>query len=135
MRRCSTIIILFFPFFKIAVPPDIIIPPDDQTLLSPEATAFNCTSIGKPRADIYWISDDKVVIKDTTDKYVLNTYIMGNCTITDPPSECVSSSRLEILKTRAVDSGEYTCVASNVAGTDSASTSLIVNGEQNVIIL
>ena len=60
---------------------------------------------------------------------------MGNCTITDPPSECVSSSRLEILKTRAVDSGEYTCVASSVAGTDSASTSLIVNGEQNVIIL
>jgi len=41
----------------------------------------------------------------------------------------VSSSRLEILKTRAVDSGEYTCVASNVAGRDDEITVLVVDGK------
>ena len=59
---------------------------------------------------------------------IITNSIMGNCTFTDPPSQCVSSSTLQILNTRAVDSGEYTCVATNVAGRDEESISLIVNG-------
>ena len=60
---------------------------------------------------------------------IITNSIMGNCTITDPPSQCVSSSTLQISNTRAVDSGEYTCVATNVAGMDDGTAQLIVNGK------
>ena len=116
-------------FIFIVVLPVITIPPDDQTVLSPEVASFNCSSTGKPRVDMYWIDRDNVLINDTTDKYILSTYTIGNCTITDPPSQCVSSSTLQILNTRTVDSGEYTCVVTNEVGNYSSSTILIVNGE------
>ena len=73
------------------------------------------------------ISDNS--ISDRGVPVIITNSIMGNCTMTDPRSECVSSSKLEILKTRAVDSGEYTCVASNVAGRDDETTLLVVNGK------
>lgn len=44
-------------------------------------------------------------------------------------SQCVSSSTLQIVSTTAVDSGEYTCVANNVAGSDAGTAQLIVNGK------
>jgi len=47
----------------------------------------------------------------------------------DIPILCNSSSMLQILNTRAVDSGEYTCVATNNIGRDVASAQLIVNGK------
>jgi len=104
-------------------------PPSDQTVLSPDAASFNCTSTGKPRADIYWINKENIVISNSTEKYILSKYTIGNCTITDPPSQCVLFSTLRILNTKAVDSGEYTCVANNVIGNYSSTTALIVNGK------
>ena len=59
---------------------------------------------------------------------IITNSIMGNCTITDPPSQCVSSSTLQILNTRAVYSGEYTCVATNEEGIDSTSSFLDIHG-------
>ena len=47
----------------------------------------------------------------------------------DIPTLCNSSSTLQILNTRAVDSGEYTCVANNDFGRDMASAQLTVNGK------
>ena len=83
---------------------------------------------------ISWLRNNNEVINDNSLSdggvpVIITNSTMGNCTMTDPRSECVSSSRLEILKTRAVDSGEYTCVASNVAGRDDETTLLIVNGK------
>jgi len=46
----------------------------------------------------------------------------------DIPALCNSSSTLQILNTRAVDSGEYTCVAVNTIKGDTASAQLTVNG-------
>ena len=66
---------------------------------------------------------------------IITNSIMGNCTITDPPSQCVSSSTLQILNTRAVDSGEYTCVANTVAGKDEVIATLIVNGMYTISIV
>jgi len=60
---------------------------------------------------------------------IITNSTMGNCTITDPPSQCMSSSTLQILKTRAFNSGGYTCVANNVAGRDVGAAQLIVNGK------
>ena len=59
---------------------------------------------------------------------VVTNSTIGNCSITDPLSQCVSSSTLQILNTRVVDSGEYTCVATNEAGSDTATVQLIVDG-------
>ena len=69
----------------------------------------------------------KTVIGNHLGRMVSNS-VMGNCTITDPPSQCVSSSTLQILNTRAVDSGEYTCIATNEAGRNIETANLIVNG-------
>ena len=107
-------------------------PPSDQTVLSPDTVSFKCSSAGRPRADIYWISKDNIVISNTTEKFVISTYAIGNCNISDP---CMSSSTLQILNTRAVDSGEYTCVATNIVGNYSSTTILIVNGKHSICII
>ena len=107
-------------------------PPSDQTVLSPDTVSFKCSSTGRPRADIYWISKDNIVISNTTEKFVISTYAIGNCNISDP---CMSSSTLQILNTRAVDSGEYTCVATNIVGNYSSTTILIVNGKHSICII
>jgi len=60
---------------------------------------------------------------------IITNSTIGNCSITNPPSECVSSSTLQILKIRAVDSGEYNCIANNVAGNNTGAAQLIVNGK------
>jgi len=38
---------------------------------------------------------------------------VGNCTVDDPLSQCASSSTLQITDATAIDSGEYTCAATN----------------------
>ena len=115
------------------VPPNVTLPLTNTTVTSGEDVYFTCTATGKPRAVISWLrSNNKVIsnnsLSDGGVPVIITNSIMGNCTITDPPSQCVSSSRLQILNTRAVDSGEYTCVATNVAGSDRTSATLIVNG-------
>jgi len=65
---------------------------------------------------------------------IITNSTIGNCSITDPPSQCVSSNTLQILNTRVVDSREYTCVATNEAGSDAMTASLIVNGKIFCII-
>ena len=118
----------------VTVIPVITKPPTNTTVTSGEDVNFTCTATGKPRAVISWLRNNNEVINDNSLSdggvpVIITNSTMGNCTMTDPHSECVSSSRLEILKTRAVDSGEYTCVASNVAGRDGEITLLIVNGK------
>ena len=117
----------------VTVIPVITEPPANTTVTSGENVNFTCTATGKPRAVISWLRNNNEVINDNSlsdgGVPVITNSTMGNCTMTDPRSECVSSSRLAILKTRAVDSGEYTCVATNVAGRDDETTILAVNGK------
>ena len=91
------------------------------------------TATGTPRAVISWLRNNNVLISsnslsDGGVPVIITNSTIGNCSITDPPSQCVSSSTLQILNTRAVDSGEYTCVATNEAGRDTEAANLIVNG-------
>jgi len=51
------------------------------------------------------------------------------CGENDIPFLCNASSTLQIFNTRANDSGEYTCVASNDIGSDVSSANLTVNGK------
>ena len=124
----------YFHFLPTAVVPVIMQPPVHRNITSGEVVNFTCTATGKPQAVISWLRNNNEVISsnslsDGGVPVIITSSIMGNCTITDPPSQCVSSSRLQILNTRAVDSGEYTCVANNVAGMDDGTAQLIVNGK------
>ena len=115
------------------MPPHITLLPTNTIVISGEDVNFTCTATGKPQAVISWLRNYNEVISNNSLSdggvpIIIANSAIGSCSITDPPSQCVSSSTLQILKTRAVDSGEYTCVANNVAGSDEAMITLIVNG-------
>ena len=119
--------VYYSAFFSHTVFPVITQPPVDVNANLSEEVNFTCIAIAKPRATIYWVKNMKTVIGNRLGRMVSNS-VMGNCTITDPPSRCVSSSTLQILNTRAADSGEYTCVAANEVGNDTVTAQLIIDG-------
>ena len=116
--------------FPAVVP--IVEPLIDRNTTSGEDVNFTCTATGTPQAVISWFRNDNELLNNHSSDggipVVISNSVMGNCTITDPPSQCVSSSTLQILNTRTVDSGEYTCVASNEVGRDTAILNVIING-------
>jgi len=86
----------------------------------------------KPQALVYW-TRNKVIVNETV-QYLINSTVTGKCS-SNSTTQCVSSSTLQILNTRAVDSGEYSCVANNVAGNNSANLLLLVNGNYKFMIV
>ena len=92
---------------------------------------FTCAANANPRALIQWIFNGNVLrnMSDTDGtKYLITNETEGNCAITDPPSQCETSSTLEIFNTQPADSGEYTCNASNPAGASIESAELHITG-------
>ena len=95
-------------------------------MVSPDGATFNCTATSKPRAIIQWISNDGMGLNDMLGKFTINNTVEGDCIITNPPSECVITSILEIANSVPNDDGEYVCTAVNAAGDDTASALLTV---------
>ena len=62
-------------------------------------------------------------------KFFINDVRQGDCIITNPPSECVITSTLDINDIVPNDSGEYVCTAVNDAGSNTTSVSLTVHGK------
>ena len=123
--------ITFYLFYIVA--PVITQPPLDKILTANKNANISCTATGKPQAVISWLRNNNEIISNNSlsdggVSVIITNSTIGNCSITDPPSQCVSSSTLQILNTRAVDSGEYTCLATNEAGRDTKAATLIVNG-------
>ena len=113
------------------VKPIISTQPMFQSSQSTNNITFTCVANANPRALIQWIFNGNVLrnMSDTDGtKYLITNETEGNCAITDPPSQCETSSTLEIFNTQPADSGEYTCIASNVAGTSIESAELTVTG-------
>ena len=65
-------------------------------------------------------------------KFIVNYSTEGDCIITDPPSNCVITSTLDINDAVPNDSGEYVCTAINAAGNDIASALLTVHGKYSL---
>ena len=61
-------------------------------------------------------------------KFFISGVREGNCIITDPPSECMTTSTLDIYDVVPNDSGEYVCTAINDAGSNTIPVSLTVHG-------
>ena len=116
-------------FYYTIVVPVITVPPTNLTVVSPNSAAFNCTATAKPRAVIQWTVNDGMVLTGTMGKFTITNTTEGDCIITNPPSECVITSILDIADTVPNDSGEYVCTTSNDAGNNTASVSLTVNGK------
>jgi len=109
--------------------PDIEIHPIKDLVTAPNAVIFTCMVTAKPQALVY-LTRNNLTLSESM-RYLINSTLTGNC-FSGSISECVSSSTLQILNTRAADSGEYTCVATNEAGSDSRSSFLDVHGTINI---
>jgi len=101
-------------------------------LLHRNATII-CNVTAQPQAIIVWLLNGEKLNK-TIRKFEIYT-TTGNCNLTDHPSKCVQSSRLNIIDFVPVDSGTYSCNARNVAGDDSQAASLMYNGMSIVLLV
>ena len=120
-------------FLKFLVKPVVTIPPMSQISKETANVTFTCVANANPRAVIQWRFNGNVLrnISDTDgNRYYITNETKGNCLVTDPPSQCETSSTLEIVNTQLADSGVYTCNASNAAGTGTVSANLTVTGNQ-----
>ena len=112
--------------------PIITIHPIYQVSKATTNVTFTCIANANPRAIIQW-SFNGNVLRNTSDihgsRYYIINGIEANCLVTNPPSQCVTSSTLEIVNTELADSGIYTCNASNAAGAGTASTNLTVTSK------
>ena len=118
-------------FYYTTVAPVITAPPDNLTVVSPDSATFNCTATAKPRAVIQWTRDG-TVLTGTMGKFTITPSTQGDCIITNPPSDCMITSTLDIVDNVPNDSGEYVCTAINVAGNNTASVSLTVHGKYSI---
>ena len=70
-----------------------------------------------------------MVLTGTMSKFTITDTTEGDCIISNPPSECMITSTLDIADNIPNDSGQYVCTAINDAGNDTTSALLTVHGE------
>ncbi len=92
--------------------PQVMLSPAEQTRDEERNTNFYCTTVGNPRPRIEWrfmgsklVSGSKYLIKD--------------------------DGELNIKHLNYSDAGQYTCVATNILGSQNASGNLTVRGKNN----
>ncbi|XP_047454001.1 triple functional domain protein isoform X5 [Mugil cephalus] len=105
---------LLNPNFIYDAPPEFLISVSDAACESGENVTLRCKVCGRPRATVSWRGPDNSAL--SSDGRYTATY-----------SETGEAS-LRILGVSVEDSGVYTCVATNAAGTISSSGSLRVSG-------
>ena len=128
ISNCTSLRIWFYCTTVAAV---ITAPPDDLTVVSPNGATFSCTATAKPQAVIQWTRDG-TVLTGTMGKFTITPSTQGDCIITNPPSQCMITSTLDIGDSVPNDNGEYVCTAINPAGSNTASASLTVYGEYSI---
>uniref|UniRef100_A0A3B5BJV3 non-specific serine/threonine protein kinase n=1 Tax=Stegastes partitus TaxID=144197 RepID=A0A3B5BJV3_9TELE len=104
----QTLISTFLP----PAPPEFLIPVSDAACESGDNVTLRCKVCGRPRATVTWRGPDNNTLSNN-----------GRYSITY--SETGEAS-LRILAASVEDSGVYTCVATNIAGTVTSSSSLRV---------
>ena len=105
--------------FSPPVPPTILDPPENLTVVQPQSATFLCNATARPRPEITW-------------------WRMGSQLMEQPGVFEISSStfgKKEILSNLTIiladpsDAGGYACMATNVVGQDTAATELTVHGK------
>ena len=91
--------------------------PVDDVVLSPETAIFYCEASGVLAPNITWRMNGETLESDSE-----NITVLSGST-----GDTITNSTLQVLNTLPNDTGTYTCVATNAAGSDIASAELTVN--------
>lgn len=105
---------LLNPNFIYDAPPEFLIPVSDVACESGDSVTLRCKVCGRPRATVTWRAPDNTTVSNN-----------GHYSITYSDT---GEAALRILGVSVEDSGMYTCVATNVAGSVTSSASLRVSG-------
>ncbi|XP_062570988.1 hemicentin-1-like isoform X1 [Saccostrea cucullata] len=91
-------------FLRVQVPPNVYIKPSQQTFEVRDSLTLNCYADGYPLPSYYWLRDGALVI----------------------PNNRISINNNQLTFTNMVrsDGGDYTCLAENLAGDDTAKATL-----------
>ncbi|XP_054897787.1 triple functional domain protein isoform X1 [Poeciliopsis prolifica] len=108
---------LLNPNFIYDAPPEFLIPLSDVSCESGDSVTLRCKVCGRPRATVSWRGPDNSILSNN-----------GHYSITY--SETGEAS-LHVLRVSLEDSGVYTCVATNVAGTVTSCADLTVSAPNN----
>ena len=106
--------------WNFSVAPEIILPLNDFLENETNSIQFVCQAIGVPVPYIRWNFNGAMVNLSDSSKYNSSSMYLN---------ESVIESTLSISNTQSSDVGRYTCVASNIIGTDKSSGVLTVNGK------
>ena len=128
--QCSVYCIIII----IAVAPEIIIPPDNITVINGSEAVLNCTVVGSPLPSISWFLVGGVNISALMSNVEMlpfdeqgriNDMIITNRMLNS--TSMLSSMRLP--ETAPFIAGEYACMASNNLGNINRTATLTVYGE------
>ena len=101
------------------VAPTILEPPENLTVVHPQSAIFLCHATAQPRPEITWWRMGNQLVRQP-----------GVIEISaDTSGERMVLSNLTIIMTDPSDAGEYICMATNVAGQDTAAAELTVYGK------
>uniref|UniRef100_A0A8C2XME6 non-specific serine/threonine protein kinase n=1 Tax=Cyclopterus lumpus TaxID=8103 RepID=A0A8C2XME6_CYCLU len=96
-------------------PPEFLLPVSDVACEGGDCVTLRCKACARPRASVTWRGPDNNTLSNNG-QYSITYSETGEAT-------------LRILGVSVEDSGVYTCVATNVAGSVTSSASLRVSGE------
>ena len=91
--------------------------PDSQIVLKDDRVVLLCVSEGRPPPAITWLK--QLVQVEESDRVSIDIVLRGARQV---------ASNLTIEPVQPRDSGQFTCMASNVAGNDSQSADLTMHG-------
>ena len=114
------------------VAPEIIIPPNDTTVINGSEAVLNCTVVGNPLPSISWFVSGVDILLLMSNNLTIPFDEQGGIDIMVVESTNVNSttihSSLVLPETASFIAGDYTCRASNILGNDSANATLTVHG-------
>ncbi|KAJ0065818.1 hypothetical protein NL108_000035 [Boleophthalmus pectinirostris] len=105
---------LLNPNFIYDASPEFLVPVSDVSCESGDSVTLRCKVCGRPRASVTWRGPENNILSNN-----------GHYSITYSET---GEATLRILGVTVEDSGVYTCVATNVAGSGSSSANLKVTG-------
>ena len=111
---------LYYFLFLSTVPPQILDPPDNLTVVEPENATFSCLTTGRPSPRIMWIRLSDMTQLSNSVEFSIQEEEMGNRE---------RRNNLTIIGTQPSDAGAYNCRAVNVPGAIAESATLTVHGE------
>ena len=107
-------------FSSYTVPPQIVDPPDNLTVVEPEDATFSCLATGRPRPTIAWIRLSDMTQLSNSAEFSIQEQEIG---------DRERRSNLTIIGTQPSDAGDYDCRAMNEPGTTAEQATLTVHGE------